>query len=440
MTTKINMPRLSETMSDGKIVSWLKKAGDHVKVGEVIAEVETDKANMEVEALDEGTLSRILVEEGQVADVGSAIAELDGSEISEIKHYNNIKETKIEKNKDIKTELPPPMHNHKKEKEVKVSEVKEIKKEVPPKRSDLVKVSPLAKRIIRKEKIDVSQVTGSGPDGRILEKDVLKLLSEKKMNEEFKEQTIQKVEEQKTTEKIVGQTTQKNVAETINLSRMRKTIAKRMVESKQNIPHFYVSVDVIADELIKVQKNIFETKGLYVTYTDIFIKLLAEALDRYPLFNSSYKDDFVEIYKDINIGMVFAVPDGLLVPVIHDCKNKCVEEIAKATSLIKEKVLNNKLQPKDVTGGTFSISNMGMFGVKEFNCIINPPEVAGIAIGEIQERVISIEREMKIASVFTATLSSDHRVIQGVDAAEFLREFKRIAESYKISDQIWLSE
>ncbi len=426
MTTKINMPRLSETMSDGKIVSWIKKAGDHIKVGEVIAEVETDKANMEIEALDEGTISKILVEEGESADVGSIIAELNGSELSEIKH--DVK--KEELNKVIKTKSPPPIETQEVIQEVKIPESKQ-KKDTTPKAFTQAKVSPLAKRIIRKEKLDVSQVTGSGPDGRILEKDVLQLLSEKKITEEFKEHTIQKVEEQKAAEKKIDQTTQKKVSEVINLSKMRKTIAKRMVESKQNIPHFYVSVDIIADELINLQKSLLETKGITITYTDILIKALAEVLDKYPLFNSSYKGDYIEIYEDINIGIAFAVPDGLLVPVVHDCKNKTLENIVNETSLIKEKVLNNKLQSKDVTGGTFSISNMGMFSVKEFSCIINPPDVAGIAIGEIQKRAIVIEDKIKVANIFTATLSSDHRVIQGVDAAEFLNEFKRILESYK---------
>jgi len=396
MTTEITMPRLSETMADGKILSWHKKVNDRVNKGEIIAEVETDKANMEIEAVDAGILSEILISEGQKAKVGDPIAVLNGKGVTtqpeeakpaEIKEELPKEKTEEPEEKIEKQEEKQPVFEHKAEKTEKAQ----------------IKASPIAKKLAEKMNIDLSLINGTGPGGRIRERDV----------QEYSE-GIKKQPEEKGNIKP--------------LSRMRQTIAERMSESKKNIPHFYVTFEVNADKIVSYYENLNKDNE-DITYNDIFMKAVALTLQKHVAFNSSFKGDHIEIKENINIGMAFATEDGLLVPVIHDCDKKTLQEISAASKTIKDRVKNNKLKPKDMIGGTFSISNMGMYGVKEFAAIINPPEAAGLAIGSIQKVPVVKDDQVIIGNVMNMTLSADHRVVDGAEAALFLKDLKDILEN-----------
>jgi pyruvate dehydrogenase E2 component (dihydrolipoamide acetyltransferase) len=390
MTKEITMPRLSETMTDGKILSWNKKINDRVDKGEIIAEVETDKANMEIEAVDSGVISEILVPAGQKAAVGEPIAILNGK-----KTTPQVPEAKTEEIKKGKEELrenleEQPEKPEKKEETPKPEKVKQVG----------IKASPVAKRLAAKENIDLSKVKGTGPEGRIRENDVLEYLEKPESHREEKEG--------------------KNIQP---LSRMKQTIASRMSESKREIPHFYVTDEVNVDRLADLSNDL-EKANKNITYNDIFIKAVSMALKNFPMLNSSFKGDYIEIKENINIGMAFATKDGLLVPVVHDCDKKSLEEISAETKIIKDRVKNDKLKPENITGGTFTISNMGMFNVKEFAAIINPPEAAGLAIGSIMKTPVVKNDQIVIGNTVNITLSADHRVVNGAEAATFLRDLK----------------
>ncbi|MDD3014364.1 MAG: dihydrolipoamide acetyltransferase family protein [Candidatus Gastranaerophilales bacterium] len=386
MTTEITMPRLSETMADGKILSWHKKVNDRVEKGDVIAEVETDKANMEIEAVDSGILSEILISEGQIAKVGDPIALLDGK--SKKEQLEEPKPVEIKEEPEEETEEELPEFEHKTEKTEGIYKG--------------INASPLAKKLAEKMNVDLSMVKGTGPGGRIRENDFHEYLKGlKKQSEEGKIKP---------------------------LSRMRQTIASRMKESKKNIPHFYATYEVNADKLISYY-NKFVENNEDITYNDIFIKAVASVLRKHAICNSSFKGDHIEIKENINIGIAFATEGGLLVPVIHDCDKKTLKEISVATKTIKDRVKNNKLKPEDMSGGTFTISNMGMYGVKEFVVIINPPEAAGLAIGSIQKIPIVKDDQIVIGNVMNITLSADHRVVDGATVALFLKDLKDILEN-----------
>ena len=403
MTKEITMPRLSETMLDGKILSWHKKPNDKVNKGDVIAEVETDKANMEVEAVDSGTLSDILVPEGQKAKVGEPIAILNG--IAQQNHLSPMKPQPVIKQEQEAYESRKP-----------TKEVKEEKLEKPNKPEDTrkasetnlqIKSSPMAKKLAAKHRVNLAEVKGTGPGGRIREKDICDYLEERKP--QASGEAVNNVKNQQ-------------------LSRMRQTIADRMAYSKQNIPHFYVTYEVNADRLVEFYEKISK-KISGLTFNDIFIKATAVILRHHPEFNASFKGDSIAVNEKINIGVAFAVEEGLLVPVVHDADIKALKEITGTMRSMKEKVKNNRLTQEDLTGGTFSLSNMGMFGVKEFSAIINPPEAAGLAIGSIFRSPVVRDDRIVIGNVLNLTLSADHRVVDGAKAALFLSDLKELLEN-----------
>lgn len=408
MSKEVTMPRLSETMPHGKILVWYKKPDDLVNKGEIIAEVETDKANMEIEAVDSGILSEILVYEGETAKVGDPIAIL-----------NHEKEPQIQK-KEIKKEEKP--------KAEKIEEFKETKEEMTPGKFEKLelkkkeekpleaKASLLARELAEQLNIDLSKIKGTGPEGQVKKSDIINAAENNGKKQEIQpEDTI--------------------TGEKQPLTRIRSTIAKRMTYSKQNTPHFYVTVEVDADKLIEYYNNLRQ-KIDGITYNDIFIKAIALILKEYPKLNSSFKDDYVDLKKEINIGIALASENGLLVPVIHDPGNKSLNEIHNSTASIKSRVKNNKLKPEDMTGGTFTVSNMGMYGVKEFKAIINPPESAGLAIGSIMKTPVVRDCEVKAGNTVNISLSGDHRVMDGADGARFMKDLKNILENPEKIEQV----
>lgn len=386
MTKEITMPRLSETMPDGKILVWYKKPNDEVNKGDVIAEVETDKANMEIEAVDSGVLSEILVSAGGIAKVGEPIAILNGKR--DIAHQKE-QPAAMPKETEAIEEEPERAQQSEEERPGTVRKYEE--------KPSGLKASLLIRELAEKLNVNLAEIKGTGPDGQIKRSDVLMAALKNGDAKGILPADTVAGEEQ-------------------NLTRIRQTIASRMTYSKQHIPHFYLTSEVDAGRLVEYRNNMRQ-KIEGITYNDIFIKAIAQVLKRHSRLNASFKGDFISIKNEINIGIAFATEKGLLVPVVHNCDGKSLAEIHEATSLIKNRVKDEKLKPDDMTGGTFTVSNLGMYGVKEFMAIINPPEAAGIAIGTILNNRVNI------------TLSGDHRIIDGAEGALFMKDLKNILEN-----------
>jgi pyruvate dehydrogenase E2 component (dihydrolipoamide acetyltransferase) len=364
------MPKLSDTMEEGKILKWFKREGDPVEKGEKIFEVETDKADMEVESFDSGTLSQILLKEGQTAPVGTPIARLAAPG------------EKVEA-------APPP-----------VAEKVEVG----------VRASPLARRVAEELRVDLTKVKGTGPEGRITKEDV------EAAAQEVRREVVEAAPE----------------VELEELSSMRKAIAKTVIQSKTEIPHFYVTVAVDMTEAVKIKKSLedsYRTAGRKLTYTHLIIKAAAMNIQKFPDFNWFYRDGKVQKNKDINIGVAVAVEDGLLIPVIKHCEKLSLEEIADQENQLVVKARSGLLMAGDLTGGTFTISNVGMLDVEHFQAIIYPPQSAILAVSSIKDKSVVKDDQIVVAKIMNVTISVDHRILDGALAAQFLDELKKILEN-----------
>ncbi len=434
MAIEIIMPRLSDTMEEGKILRWLKQMGDIVKIGEVIAEVETDKADMELEAFDEGVLSEVQVQEGESALVGAVIAVLaeTGEQIipAQAKKKGEKKETvKVEK---LHQETHPPP-------EVRVREVRdeseasggglgpqaqarreEKTKEVTPR--ERIFASPLVKRMAEEQSIDLAQVKGSGPGGRIVRSDL----------EAYMAQSCPQVAPQPRRELREVPPAPKPIAgKKEELSRMRATIAKRMAESKREIPHFYVTAEIDMTEAVRLKDALkaSDRVEVEVTYTHLIAKAVAVALERHPYLNASFIEGAREVKGRVNLGIAVAVEDGLIVPVLKECGGLSLLKIAERANALVERIRSGKPRADDLSDGTFTISNMGMLPVEHFAAVINPPQGAILAIGAIKERPVVRESHIVAAKTMMVTLSCDHRIIDGIVAGQFLAELKTLLEN-----------
>ncbi|OUJ04333.1 pyruvate dehydrogenase complex dihydrolipoamide acetyltransferase [Acetobacter cibinongensis] len=405
MATEILMPALSPTMTEGAVARWLKKEGDTISAGDVLAEIETDKATMEVEAVEEGILGRILVQEGtQGVSVNTPIAILveEGEAVPE----------------SASTAAPV-----KKEPEVAASEPKAASQPLavatPPK--NRVFASPLAKRVASQKNIDLTTVKGSGPNGRIVRKDV--------------DAAAQKGAPAKGQETAAAAPLSFGGHKIIPHSTMRKVIAKRLAESKSTVPHFYVSVDVELDALLALRSQLNATSPaegpdtFKLSVNDMLVKAAAVALKRIPSVNASFTDDAMIMYDDVDISVAVSIPDGLITPIVKQADKKSLKQISQETKDLVKRARAGKLKPEEFQGGTFSISNMGMYGVKDFSAIINPPQAAILAIAAGRKLPVVKGSEIAIATVMTVTLSVDHRVVDGSTAAEWLSAFRSIVES-----------
>ncbi len=412
MANKVQMPKLSDTMEEGKILKWLKKEGDQVEQGEVIAEVESDKADMELEAFDSGTLLKIVVPEGKGAAVGKVIAIIgeEGEKVDELLEEDGEEE---------KEEAEKPEEKEDKEEEAEKPEAKEEKKapekkeperkEPAPREDGAVKASPLARKMASEHSIDLKALDGSGPEGRIVKRDI-----EKAIEEGVPEKAAAPGEP---------------VAETIELTGMRKAIARRMVESKTSVPHFYLTVEIDMARIMDARKRINEMQEeSKVSFTDIMIKIAAHALLKHPRVNSYWAGDSIKRRGEVNIGLAVALDDGLITPVLRDCDKKGIIQISKETKDYAERARNRKLQPEEYEGGSITISNLGMYDIEEFSAIINPPESSILATGAIVEKPVVREGQIIAGRTMRVTMSCDHRVVDGAVGAEFLRDFKRMLE------------
>ncbi|WP_264375084.1 MULTISPECIES: pyruvate dehydrogenase complex dihydrolipoamide acetyltransferase [unclassified Wolbachia] len=409
MPIEILMPALSPTMSKtgGKIVKWCKKEQDKVEIGDVIAEIETDKAIMEFESVDEGVLAKILVSEGTSGvPVNQLIALMleEGEDKSALDLASAIN-TKVEK--EVEADFSVSSNPSISSSSLMSSQCVTLgSKKEDRATENRIKVSPLAKKIAQNEGVDIKRLKGTGPYGRIIKADVLEFLDQTKSYERFEENT------------------------TVEVSNMRQVIAKRLVESKQNIPHFYLTVDCHVDKLISLKNEVNSAnENNKVTINDLIIKAVAFSMKKFPDINSSWIDTKIVRYSNIDISIAVALEDGLITPIVKNADEKSVLSISKEVKDLVNRARSGKLRPEEFQGGGFTISNLGMFGIKTFSAIINPPQSCIMAVGASKKQPVVISEKIEIAEVMTVTLSVDHRAVDGALGAKFLNAFKYYIEN-----------
>ncbi|MEX2566445.1 MAG: pyruvate dehydrogenase complex dihydrolipoamide acetyltransferase [Cyclobacteriaceae bacterium] len=411
--TLITMPKMSDTMEEGTIAGWLKKEGDEVKSGDVLAEVETDKATMELESYEDGILLYIGVKEGDSIEVDGVIA-IIGEKGADYEKLLKAHEQKPEEQSGSSGTQP-----EKKEEENKEAPAKDAQEETSTSSSGTengrVKASPLAKKMAKDKGIDIAAVKGSGDGGRIIKKDI----------ENF---DPSKATQATAAPSASGATLGQESFREEKVSQMRKVIAKRLAESKFTAPHFYLTMEINMDKAIEARKSMNEVAPVKISFNDMVIKAVAASLKQNPKVNTAWLGDKIRYNDHVHIGMAVAVEEGLLVPVIRFADSKSLSQISKEAKTLAGKAKNKELQPKDWEGNTFTVSNLGMFGIDEFTAIINPPDACILAIGGIKETVIVKEGEMKIGNLMKVTLSCDHRVVDGAIGSAFLQTVKNLLE------------
>ena len=416
MAVAIRMPLLSDTMTEGKIIQWNKKVGDKVKGDDVLAEVETDKATMEVVGYEEGTLLFIGVEEGKAAKVNGIIA-IVGKEGEDYKSLLDGEQKPEEK----KAEAPAPKENEKVEapKQQSQQPAPEVKEEKTDDGGRL-KASPLAKKLAADKGIDITQINGSGDGGRIVKKDIDSYVPAAKTE-------IKPAAQQRPVQPF-AQTGQEGYQD-IELTQMRKIIARRLSESNFTAPHFFLTMEINMDNAMSSRTAINEVSPVKISFNDMVIKATAMALRQHPAVNSSWMGDFIRQNNHIHVGSAIALPEGLIVPVIRFADQKSLSQIAADAKELYDKARNKKIQPQDFTGNTFTVSNLGMMDIEEFTAIINPPDSAILAVGKIKEVVVKKGDGFGTANFMKVTLSCDHRSVDGAVGAAFLQTFKKFLEN-----------
>jgi pyruvate dehydrogenase E2 component (dihydrolipoamide acetyltransferase) len=407
MAEVIRMPRLSDTMEEGNIVAWSKKVGDTVKIGETLAEVETDKATMELESYHNGTLLYIGVTQGSVPVNGVlAIIGKPGEDFQSLISDTSI--SKVESSNSTSTIAT----------ESKIEE-KVFTTAVLNSNSDSrVKASPLAKNLATTAGIPLANVTGSGDNGRIIRKDVLAVIENANGTHETKPIASSSVKISANMESY----------EEVPVSQMRKTIARRLSESLFTAPHFYLTMEINMDNAIESRKRLNESGDIKISFNDLIVKACAQSLKKHSGINSSWLGDKIRYNHHINIGVAVAVAEGLLVPVLRNADQKSLSEINQEVKLLAAKAKDKKLTPDEMTGNTFTISNLGMFDITEFTAIINPPDACILAIGSIIQKPIIKNGTIEVGNTMKVTLSCDHRVVDGATGAQFLQTLKYFLE------------
>jgi len=414
--TVVTMPKMSDTMQEGTIATWLKKVGESVKSGEIIAEVETDKATMELESYDDGVLLYIGVEAGGSVPVDGVIAVIGekGADFQSLlaAHQGGgqapIPVEVASPASPIAATNPAP-------------EVDQVSVAIPVTSlsgNERVKASPLAKKIASEKGVDIRQVAGTGEGGRIVKRDIETFVPTATAV------SSPVISSQAVSSAVLGQESFREE----KVSQMRKTIAKRLAESKYSAPHFYLTMEINMDKAIEARKSMNEFGTVKISFNDLVIKASAAALRQNPKVNSSWLGDKIRYNDHIHIGMAVAVEEGLLVPVIRFADQLSLSQISNQAKSLGQKAKNKELQPKDWEGNTFTISNLGMFVIDEFTAIINPPDACILAVGGIKETVIVKEGQMKVGNVMKVTLSCDHRVVDGAVGSAFLQTLKGLLE------------
>ena len=423
MAEIIRMPKMSDTMEEGVIAGWLKKVGDEVKSGDILAEVETDKATMELESYDDGFLLHVGVKDGESVPVDGVIAIIGEKgeniddilkEVSNEQNNNEDVDAKEEKEEIVDEDDPVEENLELKEEEVKNTDdkIEDINIDFS-NESDRIKASPLAKKLASEKGVDISMVKGSGDGGRIIKEDI----------ENFKHSEYIPTKEVKLPEIY-----SKESYEEIPVSQMRKTISKRLAESKFSAPHFYLTMEIDMDNCVEGRNKINETSDVKISFNDIIIKAAAVSLRKHPMVNASFLTDKIRVNNHIHIGVAVAVDEGLLVPVIRFADNKSLSHISTEVRNLAGKAKNKELQPSDWEGNTFTISNLGMFGIDEFTAIINPNDACILAVGGIKNTPVVKNGEIVPGNVMKVTLSCDHRIVDGAIGSAFLKTLKELIE------------
>lgn len=428
MAEKIEMPKLSDTMEEGVIASWNVKEGDKVESGDIIAEVETDKATMEVEVFDAGTILKILVKEGDAVPLGGTMAIIgeEGEDISDLLGDSG-SDTEDEKEEPAKKESKEEEKSNGKEKKEeketfdpilegidKKGGKKKSKADTEKPSSDdgRVKASPLARSMAEEKGIDLTDVKGSGPEGRVIKRDIEDYKPPEKKESKASVPSFEDAE-----------------SEDVKISQMRKAIARRLSESKFTNPHFYETIDVDMEPAMDARAKLNEVSDVKISFNDIIVKASAAALRRHPDVNSSWLDDVIRKHGDVNVAVAVAIDDGLMTPVIRHTDKKNLRQISAETKELAGLARDRKLQPEQMEGSTFTISNLGMFGIEEFTAIINPPNACILAVGAIRDVPVVKNGEVMPGKRMKITLSSDHRIVDGAKAAMFLNTLRQMLEN-----------
>lgn len=408
----ITMPRLSDTMTEGTVATWLKKVGDKISEGDILAEIETDKATMEFESFYSGTLLHIGIQEGASAPVDSILAIVGpaGTDVSGILSGGAKPAAKSEGKKEETTE------------NIKESNTEKETSSSVTNNSNRIFASPLAKKIAQDKGIDLSQVKGTGENGRIVKSDVENFTPTAKAATETKTEAV------KATAQVFVPAGETRVEEVKN-SQMRKTIARRLAESKFTAPHYYLTVELNMDNAIEARKTINTLPDTKVSFNDMVVKACAMALKKHPQVNSTWTDNATIINHHVNIGVAVAVEDGLVVPVVNHTDLLSLTQIGAAVKDLAGKSRNKKLQPKEMEGSTFTVSNLGMFGIEEFTSIINQPNSAILSVGAIIEKPVVKNGQIVVGNTMKVTLACDHRTVDGATGAEFLQTLKHYIEN-----------
>lgn len=410
MPTDITMPKLSDTMTEGRLVSWKKSVGDRVERGEIIAEVETDKATMELEAFASGTLAELRAKPGELVAVGTVIGVIgEAGKAAPAPPEESKPPVEVEQKPPPET-TPAAMAGDVPEKVMELPEEQAPAPSSPEaQRGEGERAAPMVRRMARERGIDLRFVTGSGPEGRILQEDLERYPAERPESE--------------TPAVAAGE---ESTGEP--LSRMRRAIVRVTTQSWQTIPHFYETIEVAMKESGEIIREL-KGSGSEVTYNDLVVKASAMALLKYPKLNASFINDRLVTHGDVNIGIAVAVDNGLLVPVVKGCQGLALKEIAMETVRLGDRARNGKISQDEIAGGTFSVSNLGMFGIDEFAAVIFPPQAAILAVGAVADRPVVKDGRVVAAKTMWVTLSCDHRIVDGAYAARFLGELRRVLEN-----------
>ena len=410
MAVKVEMPKLSDTMEEGVIAKWNVEEGDTVESGDIIAEVETDKATMEVEVFDAGTILKILAEEGDAVPLGQLMAVIgeEDEDISDLLEEaqsgsaasggsDDQEQVEAESDQDEEEDYDP-VFGDLEEKGSKQSE------------DGRIKASPLARNMAKEQGITLSDVEGSGPQGRIIKRDI----------ESY---------EPSQTSAAPAKATVSHEDKEHRVSQMRKTIARRLSESKFSSPHYYETIDIDMGAVWDARKQLNEISETKISFNDIVVKACATALRQHPDINSSWQGDKIIEHGDVNIAVAVGIDEGLVTPVINNTDQKGLQQIAAEGKELFSKAKDRNLQPEEMEGSTFTVSNLGMFGIEEFTAIINPPNACILAVGAIREEPVVEDGEVVVGKRMKVTLSSDHRIVDGVSAAKFLNTLKGMLEN-----------
>ncbi|MBB4079343.1 pyruvate dehydrogenase E2 component (dihydrolipoamide acetyltransferase) [Lewinella aquimaris] len=433
MAEVIRMPRMSDTMEEGNIVSWLVEEGEAVEPGQTLAEVETDKATMELDSFFEGTLLHIAVKEGAVPINGviAVIGEegedwqaaIDGASDNGSSSESDAKEAPAEETKEA-------------------ADTSEATESTGAADEDRVKASPLARAMAKDAGLDLATLIGSGEGGRIVKRDIEDAQSTSAKPATAKQAqptTPQPVPAQQPSPNVDVEKPQTKVPafsfgggeanfEDVPVSQMRKVIARRLGESKFSAPHFYVTVEVEMSKVWEMRKRLNEVASVKISFNDLVVKACAVNLRKHPVINSSWMGDKIRVNHDVNIGVAVAIPDGLLVPVVRYADMKSLSQINSEVKELAGRAKNKKLSQDEMTGNTFTISNLGMFGIEDFTAIINPPDASILAVGGINDKPVVRDGAVVPGKIMKLTLSSDHRVVDGASAAQFLNDVKATLE------------